>query len=527
MESLEINSNDKNSNNTNEDKINISDIICTYPVSYFPQPQIGKVCKRYINTIDYMVGMNEFDDVLKRLSIDNNYLNRENKIYNVLEVDVLQKIGSITNDEITSIGGYTNRVESSLYTTIGFDVYVMKHLQQYYINDMLIDIGNSVIHRFIQLNYKRSNLIIHLFPYKCMVEKNISYSDALSYCISIMWATLINIVKKKAVKAKIIDLLKEVFYSLNPILTKIVICTNRELTSDGYSLIQEMSQLTSADKFIDIKTLPNRVVIRWSPRSDRFENYIYKCFRKETDKWEDEPLQDLRGDSNGKRCLIYDGSIVKNNLITQITIVGQNIIRDITGYYTTSIYGLLCDEEILEDYELSSLFRILTGTKEYNIPFRQEVMNTYMNVRGQRIKFLTDDSNHSFPIKLPKKKSKHLKSLPQVLNTTEKAYTPNMISFAVEKVNKRVFLDMEINNDYYIANQLVEKFHLKRNIPKDIMTVLKMSDLSQKELEAKLVIIERHKRSKIRGMIEFARTLARPKPVLHRMFNYLWQERYV
>ena len=92
-----------------------------------------------------------------------------------------------------------------------------------------------------------------------MNEKNIPYEDALSYCISVMWATLISIVATKDKAKNTLELLKEVFYFLNPILTKMVICSHRVLISNGYSFVQELSQLTSADKFIDIKTPCNRV----------------------------------------------------------------------------------------------------------------------------------------------------------------------------------------------------------------------------------------------------------------------------
>ncbi len=551
-ESFDIKSNscitDSNSN-TKENKKRYIDIICTSNTTYLPTLLLGNIKEIYIKTIDYMVGMNDFEEVFNKLEINDSYINRTNKIYDVLNKKVLTGMNMLSDDDINSIGDYTNRVESSwLYTTVGFDWYVMKHQQQGHIQSMLEDIEHGVLHKFIKLSYGKSNLKIHLFPYACLKEKDISYSNALSYCISIMWATLICIVNAKAKDLNIIDLLKQVFHDLNPIATKMVFCSHRTLTPTGYSFIQELSQLTSADKFIDIKIPPNRVIIRWSPRSDRFENYIYKCFRKETNGWDDTVPPNVRGDSNGKRCLIYDCRIDKSLLTTEITIVGQNIMRDVTGYYTVPIYGLLCDDEQLEHYELASLFCVLTGTREHNELFRSELMKSYMEVKSGKVKFLCDNNfekNEDIQdlfdgqyfegnevliptIKEKTNKPKLLVSLSDIMLRGEiKDYTPNMVGLAAERLKEKIFLDLELNNDYYIATQLIDKFNMKRSVPKDIMTVLKYADLPENEFETKLKLVERHKRDKIKEKVEFVKTLEPPKHILHELYNYLWIERYV
>lgn len=559
MKSLEINSISvlaDNTNNTDENKNNNSDIICSSYLPYFPQQLLGKVEERFIETIDYMVGMDNFDNVFKELGIDDKALKREGKIYDVLDIDILKKLKVLSDDDVKQIGDYTNRVESSeLYTIIGYDVFVMKHLQQYHIQDMLNDIKEGLIHKFIELNYQKTRLILHLFPYKCMKAKNITYSEAMSYCISIMWATLVNIVAKNLQGIEIIDLLKQVFHDLNPISTKIVISTKRELTSNGFSFIQELEQLTAADKFIEFKTSVNRVIIRWSPRLDRFENYIHKFYRTQTDNWDDIVLKDLRGDSNGKRSLKFDCRIKDKFLITKITAVGQNIMRDVTGYYTTAIYGLLCDEEQLEHYELSSLFTILTGTKEHNDLFKNSLIRSYMYAKANNYKFVFKDNldNNSFedfwdstnskekikydeeiepisdtPIS-PREKSKYLKRLSEVsiFKSDEKNYPGYVVNLAVNRTNKKVFCDLKLNNDYYLATQLIIRFDLKRNIPKDIMTVLKIVELPEDKIEEALQLVERHKRPRIREMVQYVRTLEKPKPILNKLYNYLWIERYV
>lgn len=559
MESFEINSISvlaDSTNNTEQNKKNNSDIICSLYAPYFPSYFLGKVEERFIETMDYMVGMDGFDSVFKELGIDDKTFKRESKIYDVIDINILKKLKVLSDDDVKQIGDYTNRVESSeLYTTIGYDVFVMKHLQQYHIQDMLKDIKEGLIHKFVELNYQKTRLILHLFPYKCMKVKNISYPEAMSYCISIMWATLINIVAKNAQGIEMIDLLKQVFHGLNPISTKMIILTKRELTSNSFSFIQELEQLTSADKFIEFKTSVNRVIVRWSPRSDKFENYIHKLYRTQTNNWNDIVLKDLRGDSNGKRSLKFDCRIKDKSLVTKITAVGQNIMRDVTGYYTTAIYGLICSEEQLEHYELSSLFTILTGTKEHNNLFKGLLIKSDMYVKANKHKFAfkdnldkdsfedfydsanlkeeIEDSEEIEPISdtptSPKRKSKYLKQLSEVsiFKSNENTYPTYVVNLAVNRLNKKVFCVLKLNNDYYLATQLIVKFNMKRNIPKDIMTVLKISELPEDKTEESLQLVERHKRPRIKEMVEYVRTLEKPKPFLNKLYNYLWIERYV
>ena len=81
------------------------------------------------------------------------------------------------------------------------------------------------------------------------------------------------------------------------------------------------------------------------------------------------------------------------------------------------------------------------------------------------------------------------------------------------------------NNDYYVATQLVEYFNMKRNVPKDLMTVFRMYKLEGEELENALQIIERHKRAGMREKIEYAKTLVKePRYILHELYNYLYRE---
>jgi hypothetical protein len=56
---------------------------------------------------------------------------------------------------------------------------------------------------------------------------------------------------------------------------------------------------------------------------------------------------------------------------------------------------------------------------------------------------------------------------------------------------------------------------MKRNVPKDVMTVLKFAKLSEDELSEKLKLIERHKRPQIKEMVEFVKTL-QPQELIKR-----------
>ena len=66
---------------------------------------------------------------------------------------------------------------------------------------------------------------------------------------------------------------------------------------------------------------------------------------------------------------------------------------------------------------------------------------------------------------------------------------------------------------------------MKRNVPKDIITVLRILSLPE-EKQGKAIIdnVERHKRDKIKRMVEYGRTVKAPKYILHRLYNYLLKE---
>ncbi|MCQ2743307.1 MAG: hypothetical protein MJ230_00730, partial [bacterium] len=310
-----------------ENKPHIPDIISKRDMPYFPccydAPLISIINKIYIETLDYMVGMERFQELFNELGVcsnNSNTIDRTNSIYRILNPDVLSMLSVLNIGEIYQVGDYTNRVESPLYTTTGFDVYVLKHLQQYHIKDMVSDIENNILHRFISLTYQKKNLIIHLYPLKCMELKHIPYEDALSYCISAMWATLINIVYTgmnscTVEKDLIIDLLKKVFYQLNPILTKFVIYASRPITPEGYAFVYELQQLQPAKKHFTMKVSQNHVNYRWSPFNERFEDYFNNFYRTRFPIPEEE-IGDLRGDSDGKRCCKYDCRIKNKSVIT-------------------------------------------------------------------------------------------------------------------------------------------------------------------------------------------------------------------
>ena len=495
-------------------------IISVNKEAYFPleeqdgfqyeTPILGMVEDIYVSKLDYIVGMEEFDKVLNKLGIGSNDLDRVNKIYSVINTGLLEWIKKLDSDDIQNIGWCTSRVDMSLNTmVVGFDEYVLTYLQQKHIQDILEDLESGILHKFIQLNYLKNNLIIHLYPYVCMQSKDISLEQAQSYCISIMWATLACIVDKHTSYSEIdknivVKLLKQVFYSFNPILTTMVFTSTRALTSENYSFIQEMRQLGEANKHLTGKQPINRISFRWSPKSNRFEDYIAGFKRIRFDSIDElDIVDDVRGDSNGKRYCKYDCRIKKEKLITQITICGQNIMRDITGFYTTPIYGLVSDSDYLKCLELNILFTILTATEEHEELFKRCLMKSYEDVRTNKVKFLTKDE-----------KSKRTQ------------YTTNMVTLAVERLKKQVFKDLKPNNDYYIATRLVEHFNMKRNIPKDLITILKFADLPEDKLEVTFEMIERHKRKKIVEMVKYAKELKAeaPKHTLHELYNYLCKE---
>lgn len=512
---------DSNTGSTNVavvDKNKIPDIISHRDIPYFPYPYdaplIGIVEEISIETLDYIVGMEKFEELFKELGVvvsskeENSIIERTNSIYRILSISVIDMLGGLSDDDIHNVSVYTNRVESSLYSTIGFEECVMKHLQQYHVNDMLEDIDRSILHRFISLTYQKNNLIIHLYPKKCMELKNISYEDALSYCVSVVWATLISIVYRSVditdKNKQILEILSEVFFTLNPILTKFVTCSKRPLIPEGYSFMYELQQLESANKHFTMKVAPNHVNYRWSPMSQRFEDYIEQFTRIRFPN-EDEEIADVRGDSNGKRCCIYDCRIDNGYLVTRITVVGQNVIRDITGYYTTPIYGFLCDTDYLKHLELAILFTFLTATKQHNNLFKGLLNKTLTDMKCGRLRntgFLFDDES-----------------------STIDDYSAFVVILARMKLKKRIFKKLKSNKDYLLATQLIEKFNMKRNVPKDIITVLRILSLPEEKQEKAIIDnVERHKRDKIKRMVEYGKTVKAPKYILHRLYNYLLAE---
>lgn len=497
------------------DKNEIPDIISHRDMPYFPHPFdapiIGIVENIYVETIDYIVGMKRFEELLEGLGVSSkssDVIERTNSIYKVLHVDVMNMLGVLSDDDILNSSRYTVRVNSSLYTSVGFDECVLKHLQQYHVNDMLEDIGRNILHRFISLTYQKNNLIIHLFPKKCMELKNISYEEAMSYCVSVMWATLISIVYRSVditdKNKQILEILSEVFFTLNPILTKFVTCSKRPLIPEGYSFMYELQQLKSAKEHFTMKVAPNHINYRWSPMSYRFEDYIEQFVRNRFPN-ADEEIADVRGDSNGKRCCIYDCRIDNGYLVTRVTVLGQNIVRDVTGYYTTQIYGFFCDTDYLKHLELAILFTFLTATKQHNNLFQGLLNKTLTDMKCGRLRnigFFSDDES-----------------------STIDDYSAFVVILARMKLKKHIFKNLVSNKDYLLATQLIEKFNMKRNVPKDIITVHRILSLPE-EKQGKAIIdnVERHKRDKIKRMVEYGRTVKAPKYILHRLYNYLLAE---
>ena len=506
-ESLEINPNSSNTvttSNTNDNKVENSDIISANATPYFPQPYeaplIGLVEDVYVETLDYMVGMIEFERVLQRLGVDsNNSVERNNNIYSVIDLSVVNKLRVLSNGDITKVGDFTIRVESPWSNTIGFDEYVLKHLQQYHASYIKDDVECNLLHRFIKLNYQKHNLIIHLYPYKVMKHKGVPYHEALSYCISIMWAAIISIVARVATEDDVVETLQEVFFRFNAILTKMVICSHRALTPEGYGFLQELKQLSSANKHLTIKTTGNHVNFRWSPRSGRFQDYIKDFAEHNIIDSDTEPTIDLRGDNSGKRACIYDCRIDKSSLITKITAVGQNILRDITGYYATTIYGLLCDIDQLKHFELACLFTFLTGTEEHNNLLEHLMMRIRTDIMTRKLKVVR-------------------------VNNFSTGFTSTMLCIAEQELRDTAFQDLKPNNDLYIAEQLINRFNIRRNLAKEVITILKFAELPNEEFEEQLKLIERHKQASIRERVQFVLTLELPKDILNELYRYLLLE---
>ena len=66
---------------------------------------------------------------------------------------------------------------------------------------------------------------------------------------------------------------------------------------------------------------------------------------------------------------------------------------------------------------------------------------------------------------------------------------------------------------------------MKRNVPKDLIAVLKKYKLTGNELETALKKIERHKRPGMIEKIMYAKTLiSEPRYILHELYNYLYDE---
>ena len=211
----------------------------------------------------------------------------------------------------------------------------------------------------------------------------------------------------------------------------------------------------------------NRVIFRWTPKSDRFEDYIHGFRRIRFDRTDD--IDDVRGDSNGKRGCTYDCKIKKKKLTTTITIVGQNIVRDVTGNYTKQIYSTLSDIDTLKHFELGILFTILTGTKEHNDLFQKALSKSYQDIKTGMVKFMKED-------------------VPSEID----GYTENMVVLAVERLKKYVFKDVVPNNDYYVATQLLLPHEHEKLTLADIVKMLKENTLIE---NINRVFVEEKKRT--------------------------------
>lgn len=105
---------------------------------------------------------------------------------------------------------------------------------------------------------------------------------------------------------------------------------------------------------------------------------------------------------------------------------------------------------------------MLTGTKEHNNIFKRELFKAYEDVISGKVKFifdgdfgtseadqdLTDDINNDETVsisdnKAPKnKRCKYLKTLADAYSSGKKKYAANMVSLAIERLRRKVFLDI-------------------------------------------------------------------------------------
>ena len=113
------------------DKNEIPDIISRRDMPYFPHPFdapiIGIVENIYVETIDYIVGMKRFEELLEGLGVSSNssdVIERTNSIYKVLHVDVMNMLGVLSDDDILNSSRYTVRVNSSLYTSVSIIFFI-------------------------------------------------------------------------------------------------------------------------------------------------------------------------------------------------------------------------------------------------------------------------------------------------------------------------------------------------------------------------------------------------------------------
>ena len=256
----------------------------------------------------------------------------------------------------------------------GLEYYVLRHLIDYHLDMFEEDLRSGKLNNIIKVCVSKDNLVVKVFPSKCVDGNSVSYT------ISLIYLVLMHLYKRMCYDIDVCEMIERLFIKVTPIVTKIVY-TVKTTADDNYLWFTQLHQLKSGYKFFDIKKSNEQVRLLFRPQ----EHYLASTLNV--------PVINLTpSDTNYiVRFIKCTYTLGKDDVLScKTTIVGKDMVDSVFSTWLdeendpASIFSRLCDNEDLYLANYSILSRMLSFTKQH------EVLKEHKNLKGLKSQNLRD-----------------------------------------------------------------------------------------------------------------------------------------
>lgn len=239
----------------------------------------------------------------------------------------------------------------------GLEYYVLRHLIDYHLDIFEEDFRSGKLNNIIKVCVSKDNLVVKVFPSKCVDGNSVSYT------ISLIYLVLMHLYKRMCYDIDVCEMIERLFIKVTPIVTKVVY-TVKTTADDNYSWFTQLHQLKSGYKFFNIKKSNKQVRLLFRPQG----HYLASTLNV--------PVINLTpSDTNYIvrfiKCTYTLGK--DETLICKTTIVGKDMIDSVFSTWLdeendpASVFSRLCDVEEIYLANYSILSRMLSFTKQHEV----------------------------------------------------------------------------------------------------------------------------------------------------------------